>query len=92
MPGHVVALALPMGLTWLIAFASALIGALLALPALRVTGPYLAMVTLAFGTRLPNWSTTRTDGATATFRGARTAPRGRHGPHLLGPATIVTCL
>ncbi|MBV5333539.1 ABC transporter, partial [bacterium] len=25
-------------------------GALLALPALRVTGPYLAMVTLAFGT------------------------------------------
>ena len=29
---------------------SALFGALLALPALRVTGPYLAMVTLAFGT------------------------------------------
>ncbi len=29
---------------------SALFGALLALPALKVTGPYLAMVTLAFGT------------------------------------------
>jgi branched-chain amino acid transport system permease protein len=29
---------------------SALFGAILALPALRVTGPYLAMVTLAFGT------------------------------------------
>ncbi len=29
---------------------TALLGALLALPALRVTGPYLAMVTLAFGT------------------------------------------
>ena len=29
---------------------SAVFGALLALPALRVTGPYLAMVTLAFGT------------------------------------------
>ena len=29
---------------------SAFFGALLALPALRVTGPYLAMVTLAFGT------------------------------------------
>ena len=31
-------------------FATAVFGALLALPALRVTGPYLAMVTLAFGT------------------------------------------
>ncbi|WP_374108948.1 hypothetical protein [Pseudonocardia sp. ICBG1293] len=29
---------------------AALFGAILALPALRVTGPYLAMVTLAFGT------------------------------------------
>ena len=29
---------------------AALFGAVLALPALRVTGPYLAMVTLAFGT------------------------------------------
>jgi ABC-type branched-subunit amino acid transport system permease subunit len=29
---------------------TALVGALLALPALKVTGPYLAMVTLAFGT------------------------------------------
>src|SRR3954464_13077186 len=29
---------------------TAVFGALLALPALRVTGPYLAMVTLAFGT------------------------------------------
>src|SRR3954463_11920010 len=29
---------------------TALFGAILALPALRVTGPYLAMVTLAFGT------------------------------------------
>lgn len=39
---------------WLIVPASiavtAVFGALLALPALRVTGPYLAMVTLAFGT------------------------------------------
>ena len=39
---------------WMIIPASVLItaafGALLALPALRVTGPYLAMVTLAFGT------------------------------------------
>ena len=39
---------------WLIIPASILVtaafGALLALPALRVTGPYLAMVTLAFGT------------------------------------------
>jgi ABC-type branched-subunit amino acid transport system permease subunit len=39
---------------WIILPASiavtALFGALLALPALRVTGPYLAMVTLAFGT------------------------------------------
>ncbi len=39
---------------WLIVPASVLVtagfGALLALPALRVTGPYLAMVTLAFGT------------------------------------------
>ena len=39
---------------WLIIPASvavtAVFGALLALPALRVTGPYLAMVTLAFGT------------------------------------------
>ena len=31
-------------------FVTALFGLLLALPALRVTGPYLAMVTLAFGT------------------------------------------
>src|SRR5450759_2044181 len=31
---------------------TALFGALLALPALRVSGPYLAMVTLAFGTIL----------------------------------------
>ncbi|MEI8324329.1 MAG: branched-chain amino acid ABC transporter permease, partial [Betaproteobacteria bacterium] len=31
---------------------TAAFGALLALPALRVTGPYLAMVTLAFGTIL----------------------------------------
>jgi branched-chain amino acid transport system permease protein len=29
---------------------TAAFGALLALPALRVTGPYLAMVALAFGT------------------------------------------
>src|SRR3954462_9385979 len=29
---------------------TAIFGAILALPALRVTGPYLAMVTLAFGT------------------------------------------
>jgi ABC-type branched-subunit amino acid transport system ATPase component/ABC-type branched-subunit amino acid transport system permease subunit len=38
-------LALPAGV-----LIAALFGAILALPALRVTGPYLAMVTLAFGT------------------------------------------
>ncbi len=38
-----IAIALGIGVT-------AVFGALLALPALRVTGPYLAMVTLAFGT------------------------------------------
>jgi ABC-type branched-subunit amino acid transport system ATPase component/ABC-type branched-subunit amino acid transport system permease subunit len=37
--------ALPIGIV-----VTALFGALLALPALKVTGPYLAMVTLAFGT------------------------------------------
>ena len=37
--------ALPLGIA-----VTAVFGALLALPALRVTGPYLAMVTLAFGT------------------------------------------
>ena len=37
--------ALPIGI-----LVTAVFGALLALPALRVTGPYLAMVTLAFGT------------------------------------------
>jgi branched-chain amino acid transport system permease protein len=37
--------ALPVGIV-----VTALFGALLALPALKVTGPYLAMVTLAFGT------------------------------------------
>ena len=38
--------------SWLIAsiLVTAMFGAILALPALRVTGPYLAMVTLAFGT------------------------------------------
>jgi ABC-type branched-subunit amino acid transport system ATPase component/ABC-type branched-subunit amino acid transport system permease subunit len=39
------AFALPLGVA-----AAACFGAILALPALRVTGPYLAMVTLAFGT------------------------------------------
>ena len=44
-----------LGLPWYLALlasigGTALFGALLALPALRVTGPYLAMVTLAFGT------------------------------------------
>ena len=38
-------LILPMGI-----LITALFGAVLALPALRVSGPYLAMVTLAFGT------------------------------------------
>jgi ABC-type branched-subunit amino acid transport system ATPase component/ABC-type branched-subunit amino acid transport system permease subunit len=44
---------------------AALFGAILALPALRVTGPYLAMVTLAFGTILQiliNEMTFLTDG------------------------------
>jgi branched-chain amino acid transport system permease protein len=44
-----------LGLPWFLAIpasvaGTALFGAVLALPALRVTGPYLAMVTLAFGT------------------------------------------
>jgi branched-chain amino acid transport system permease protein len=44
-----------LGLPWFLAIpasiaGTALFGAILALPALRVTGPYLAMVTLAFGT------------------------------------------
>ncbi|QNH02144.1 ATP-binding cassette domain-containing protein [Pseudomonas sediminis] len=40
---------LPLGLALIIAgLGSGLVGALLALPALRVTGPYLAMVTIAF--------------------------------------------
>jgi branched-chain amino acid transport system permease protein len=48
-------LIMKLGAPWYLAIAgsigiSALFGALLALPALRVTGPYLAMVTLAFGT------------------------------------------
>jgi branched-chain amino acid transport system permease protein len=48
-------LVLKLGAPWFVAVpasiaATALFGAILALPALRVTGPYLAMVTLAFGT------------------------------------------
>ncbi|QJE03564.1 branched-chain amino acid ABC transporter ATP-binding protein/permease [Massilia forsythiae] len=44
-----------LGAPWYVAIpasigGAALFGAILALPALRVTGPYLAMVTLAFGT------------------------------------------
>ncbi|MES2127543.1 MAG: branched-chain amino acid ABC transporter ATP-binding protein/permease [Pseudomonadota bacterium] len=44
-----------LGVPWMLAIpasiaSAALFGAILALPALRVTGPYLAMVTLAFGT------------------------------------------
>ena len=57
---------------------TALFGALLALPALRVTGPYLAMVTLAFGTIvqiLINEMTDLTNGAMGI-----TLPR----PRLLG--------
>ncbi|MDB5775058.1 MAG: putative transporter [Herbaspirillum sp.] len=59
---------------------TALFGAILALPALRVTGPYLAMVTLAFGTIvqiLINEMTFLTDGPMGikvpkpTFGGAR---------------------
>jgi branched-chain amino acid transport system permease protein len=48
-------LVLKLGAPWFLAIpasiaGAALFGAILALPALRVTGPYLAMVTLAFGT------------------------------------------
>ncbi|MCS0588408.1 ATP-binding cassette domain-containing protein [Massilia norwichensis] len=48
-------LVLKLGAPWFVAVPAsiafaALFGAILALPALRVTGPYLAMVTLAFGT------------------------------------------
>jgi branched-chain amino acid transport system permease protein len=44
-----------LGMPWFVTIpasvlGAALFGAILALPALRVTGPYLAMVTLAFGT------------------------------------------
>jgi branched-chain amino acid transport system permease protein len=50
-------LVMKLGLSWYLTIpasiaGAALFGALLALPALRVTGPYLAMVTLAFGTIL----------------------------------------
>ncbi len=49
------ALVFKLGVPWYLAIlasigGTALFGAILALPALRVTGPYLAMVTLAFGT------------------------------------------
>jgi branched-chain amino acid transport system permease protein len=48
-------LVMKFGLPWFLTIpasiaGAALFGAILALPALRVTGPYLAMVTLAFGT------------------------------------------
>jgi branched-chain amino acid transport system permease protein len=48
-------LVMKLGAPWFLAIPAsmgitALFGAVLALPALRVTGPYLAMVTLAFGT------------------------------------------
>jgi ABC-type branched-subunit amino acid transport system ATPase component/ABC-type branched-subunit amino acid transport system permease subunit len=48
-------LVLKLGAPWFLTLpasvlGAALFGAILALPALRVTGPYLAMVTLAFGT------------------------------------------
>jgi branched-chain amino acid transport system permease protein len=48
-------LVMKLGLPWFLTIpasiaGAALFGAILALPALRVTGPYLAMVTLAFGT------------------------------------------
>jgi branched-chain amino acid transport system permease protein len=48
-------LVLKLGMPWFVTLpasvaGAALFGAILALPALRVTGPYLAMVTLAFGT------------------------------------------
>ena len=48
-------LVVKMGFAWYLAVPAsiaiaAVFGAILALPALRVTGPYLAMVTLAFGT------------------------------------------
>ena len=49
----VLALHLGLGFWWALpagVVVAAIFGALLALPALRVTGPYLAMVTLAFGT------------------------------------------
>nr|WP_314544385.1 branched-chain amino acid ABC transporter ATP-binding protein/permease [uncultured Massilia sp.] len=49
------ALIMHLGAAWWLAIPSSVVvtagfGAILALPALRVTGPYLAMVTLAFGT------------------------------------------
>ncbi len=49
-------LVMKLGAPWFLAVPAsivitALFGAILALPALRVTGPYLAMVTLAFGQR-----------------------------------------
>jgi ABC-type branched-subunit amino acid transport system ATPase component/ABC-type branched-subunit amino acid transport system permease subunit len=58
---------------------SALIGALLALPALRVRGPYLAMVTIAFGFVIEN--------AAAEWRGLTGGQNGIMGvpsPHMFG--------
>jgi branched-chain amino acid transport system ATP-binding protein/branched-chain amino acid transport system permease protein len=61
------------------AVASAAVGTLLAMPALRVTGPYLAMVTIAFGIivehGLIEW-----EGLTKGFGGIGDIPK----PHLAG--------
>ena len=60
---------------------SALIGALLALPALRVRGPYLAMVTIAFGFVIEN--------AAAEWRGVTGGQNGIMGvpsPQIFGTA------
>src|SRR5574341_1890007 len=60
------------------AIASAAVGTLLAMPALRVTGPYLAMVTIAFGIILEH-GLIEWDALTRGFGGIADIPRVRLG-------------
>jgi ABC-type branched-subunit amino acid transport system permease subunit len=69
----------------LAAMLGALVGSILAVASLRVSGPYLAMVTIAFGIivehGLIEWNA-----LTAGFGGIANIPRPRVGPHSLGLA------
>jgi branched-chain amino acid transport system ATP-binding protein len=67
-------LALPLGVAL-----SALVGGLLALPALRVRGPYLAMVTIAFGFMVENGAAEWRD-----LTGGQNGIMGVKQPELLG--------